>query len=472
MATTKNIQMQVFNGTDYDTLYPKVNLANSIGVAPSATKLETAKTIRTNLASTSAASFNGTTNITPGVTGILPVANGGTGVNNIESLKSTLGGNKVGDILYTVRNDLDDNWLLCDGSEVDTTTCPDLSYQINETTPLFYNNIYSKISVDVNGGAVKYGNGYNVFVGTDGYVYYNAFDSDSFVKGGAIPNYDKYYTYTLELYANGYYIIIGQYHVTSSNKRYINNVYYSNNLNEDFTLGLNFSQLNGSNGKFLTYYYNNKFFFFVESDYSNTKGKTYYTTNFSTVYSKEWTKEFGNVFFNKINNRFECNYGYIDDSDDRCYENYYSDDGMTWTQFGKTEYNSKTPYYGINLYDRTFLNNNGVIYVDNIKTSINGYSLDNLVYSPVYYHGKQYFGFNNSASTYFFKIEDSKVTSEYNFSKSGSGYKGFIYINGIPSLTSSIMSSDTTGYYLPTYQSVAKVPNLIQPNYKAYIKKK
>lgn len=49
------------------------------GTAASATKLATARTIRTNLSSTSAASFNGSANITPGVTGILPVANGGTG---------------------------------------------------------------------------------------------------------------------------------------------------------------------------------------------------------------------------------------------------------------------------------------------------------------------------------------------------------------------------------------------------------
>ena len=47
--------------------------------ADTADKLTTARTIRTNLASTSAASFNGTTNITPGVTGTLPIANGGTG---------------------------------------------------------------------------------------------------------------------------------------------------------------------------------------------------------------------------------------------------------------------------------------------------------------------------------------------------------------------------------------------------------
>lgn len=45
----------------------------------SAATLTTGRTIQTNLASTSSASFNGSANITPGVTGVLPVANGGTG---------------------------------------------------------------------------------------------------------------------------------------------------------------------------------------------------------------------------------------------------------------------------------------------------------------------------------------------------------------------------------------------------------
>ena len=45
----------------------------------SAATLTTGRTIQTNLASTSAATFNGSANITPGVTGTLPVANGGTG---------------------------------------------------------------------------------------------------------------------------------------------------------------------------------------------------------------------------------------------------------------------------------------------------------------------------------------------------------------------------------------------------------
>ena len=49
------------------------------GSSASADKLTTARTIQTNLASTASASFDGTENVTPGVTGTLPVANGGTG---------------------------------------------------------------------------------------------------------------------------------------------------------------------------------------------------------------------------------------------------------------------------------------------------------------------------------------------------------------------------------------------------------
>ncbi len=49
------------------------------GSSASADKLTTARTIQTNLASTASASFDGTENVTPGVTGVLPAANGGTG---------------------------------------------------------------------------------------------------------------------------------------------------------------------------------------------------------------------------------------------------------------------------------------------------------------------------------------------------------------------------------------------------------
>ncbi len=61
------------------------------GNAGTATKLATARTIRTNLASTATASFDGSGNVTPGVTGTLGVGNGGTGVTSIQALKDALG---------------------------------------------------------------------------------------------------------------------------------------------------------------------------------------------------------------------------------------------------------------------------------------------------------------------------------------------------------------------------------------------
>ena len=62
------------------------NTADSAKSVASAAILTTARTIRTNLASTTAASFNGSANITPGVTGTLPVANGGTGATSLTGI--------------------------------------------------------------------------------------------------------------------------------------------------------------------------------------------------------------------------------------------------------------------------------------------------------------------------------------------------------------------------------------------------
>lgn len=53
------------------------------GTAAAATKLATARTVQVNLGSTTAANFDGSANITPGVTGTLPVARGGTGVTSV-----------------------------------------------------------------------------------------------------------------------------------------------------------------------------------------------------------------------------------------------------------------------------------------------------------------------------------------------------------------------------------------------------
>ena len=69
-----NYLLSVLNGEESQTFYGVFN-----GNADSADKLRVAKSIQTNLASTSSAYFNGSKDITPGVTGTLPIANGGTG---------------------------------------------------------------------------------------------------------------------------------------------------------------------------------------------------------------------------------------------------------------------------------------------------------------------------------------------------------------------------------------------------------
>ena len=65
------------------------------GNASSATRLATARTIRTNLASTATASFDGTGSVTPGVTGTLPIANGGTGATTAAAALANLGASKA-----------------------------------------------------------------------------------------------------------------------------------------------------------------------------------------------------------------------------------------------------------------------------------------------------------------------------------------------------------------------------------------
>lgn len=65
--------------------------ASCTGNAATATKLVTARTIRTNLASTSAASFDGSANITSGVIGTLPILHGGTGAITASAARDNLG---------------------------------------------------------------------------------------------------------------------------------------------------------------------------------------------------------------------------------------------------------------------------------------------------------------------------------------------------------------------------------------------
>lgn len=67
------------------------NTADSAKVVASAAKWTTTRTIRTNLGSTSTANIDGTTNVTPGVTGTLPLGNGGTGATTAAAARTALG---------------------------------------------------------------------------------------------------------------------------------------------------------------------------------------------------------------------------------------------------------------------------------------------------------------------------------------------------------------------------------------------
>lgn len=84
-----------FNGTSGGTIKLPSTIAANIdgsvtGNAGTATKLASARTIRTNLGSTTAVSFDGSANITPGVTGTLLPTNGGTGQTSLNASADAL----------------------------------------------------------------------------------------------------------------------------------------------------------------------------------------------------------------------------------------------------------------------------------------------------------------------------------------------------------------------------------------------
>lgn len=69
-----------------DAITETTGSTTTVPVATAAKKLETARTIQTDLSSKNGASFNGTANIAPGVTGTLGTANGGTGQTSLDNV--------------------------------------------------------------------------------------------------------------------------------------------------------------------------------------------------------------------------------------------------------------------------------------------------------------------------------------------------------------------------------------------------
>ena len=89
----------VYVDTESGSLVATKFTGDLVGNASTAAKLETTRSIRTNLASTAAVGFDGSANVTPGVTGILPIAHGGTGLSANPSMLVNLGSSAAATVM-------------------------------------------------------------------------------------------------------------------------------------------------------------------------------------------------------------------------------------------------------------------------------------------------------------------------------------------------------------------------------------
>lgn len=88
---TINVTPEKIGAAEAEHTHNYAGSSSAGGAATSATKLDTARDIRTNLSSEAAASFDGTKAITPGVTGILPIKHGGTEASTVADAQAKLG---------------------------------------------------------------------------------------------------------------------------------------------------------------------------------------------------------------------------------------------------------------------------------------------------------------------------------------------------------------------------------------------
>jgi hypothetical protein len=119
----------------------------------SAATLTTSRTFQTNLASTSTASFNGSANVTPGVTGTLPVANGGTGATSLGSANNIPFVGSSGNLTSSNNLKFDTTRLILsknsDGTEVETV--PSITIE-NKSTQ---NYSFASLSINANNNGLR-----------------------------------------------------------------------------------------------------------------------------------------------------------------------------------------------------------------------------------------------------------------------------------------------------------------------------
>lgn len=120
------------------------------GAATSADKLSTGRDFKVDLGSTAAANFDGTKAATPGVSGTLPISNGGTGATTAEAARAKLGIMSTEELLSLhVWKKYDNN------PEVVETEVTDLSVSNEEGTrdgSRTYNDVYYSSEINTKTG--------------------------------------------------------------------------------------------------------------------------------------------------------------------------------------------------------------------------------------------------------------------------------------------------------------------------------
>lgn len=172
---------------------------------------------------------------------VIPPEKGGTGVTSLSGIDVT----KVGDTLTTWRTDLGDNWLLCNGADVDLETYPALRGLTS--TKYKYDFVPERLWSDI--GSVNhtiYANGYYVAVGyhNDGTVGYASLAYSTSPDGpwtkkdlwSANNKYSFYNNLYNIVYVDGLWVVLGNYYVysTSSSNRF--RIAYSTSLDGPWTI--------------------------------------------------------------------------------------------------------------------------------------------------------------------------------------------------------------------------------------------
>lgn len=135
-GVTSSVQTQLNNKAPLSHTHNYAGASSPGGPATSANKLATARTVQTDLGSENAVSFDGSTNITPGVKGTLPIAHGGTGATTARAAEYNI----MNQIRTVTSNVADGDMFVCKSTAPDATN--GATYARSFST--VYNNIQGK----------------------------------------------------------------------------------------------------------------------------------------------------------------------------------------------------------------------------------------------------------------------------------------------------------------------------------------